>query len=97
MSRFKQGYFAIIGILMVGAFVYLRVSLMLRQPETVLPQSVITSSTDVHRLYNIPDLRSANPDFYAQAQEGDVEVTYEDKVLIYRPTTKQIIIERPKQ
>ena len=96
MSKFKQGYLAIIGILMVGAFVYLRVSLMLRQPDSVLPSGITTSSTGAYRLMNVPDLRSANPDFYGKVQEGDWEVTYEDKVLVYRPSTKQIIIERMK-
>lgn len=97
MSKFKQGYLAIIGLLMVGAFFYLRISLFLRQPEGVLPKEIAEESVSAHKLMNVPDLRTANQDFYASVQEGDWEVTYEDRVLIYRPSTKQIVIERLKQ
>ena len=90
MSKFKRWYAAAVAVVMVASFGYLRVS-SLMQASAAVADPISRTVID-----HAAELRSINPDFYGQAQDGDIEEVFSDKVLIIRPSTNQIIIERKK-
>lgn len=90
MSKFKRWYALIVLLLMVGTFAYLRVTALMQAPSN---NEIPLSHTIIRQ---IEALRAENPDFYANAKDGDFENVYQDRIEIV-DERGQVIASRPRE
>lgn len=104
---YRQWYVLIILCLLGISFLYLRVMVLPVQQEvrfmeryqyeehiSVIRSAILQQGHEEPSITVVHDakiLRALNAGFYTDVQNGDWVVRYSDRVLLYRPSTKQIL------